>query len=146
MSERFDCELPQHGSSPAEIRDALEKYRVVAVVGLSTDPSKPSYEVAAYLQGAGYKIVPIHPRAVTILGEKAYPGLLAVPRELGIEIVDIFRRPDAVMPHVEEAIAIGAKLVWFQEGIVNNAAAARALAAGLGVVQSRCMLKEHRRL
>ena len=92
------------------------------------------------------QLYPIHPKAESILGEKAYPDLHAVPKDAGIEIVDIFRRPDAVGPHVDEAIAVGAKVVWFQEGIINNEAAAKAEDAGLTVVQNRCMLKEHRRL
>jgi len=102
--------------------------------------------VAAYLQTAGYRIVPVHPRADEILGEKAFRDLRAIPAEIGVEIVDIFRRPNAVPPHVEEAIDIGAKVVWLQEGIVHNEAAERAKAAGLAVVQNRCMLKEHRAL
>lgn len=142
MSEH--CELPRHHSSSDEIREILEKHKVVAVVGLSTDASRPSHGVAAYLQQAGYRIVPIHLRAESILGEKAYPNLRDVPAELGIEIVDVFRRPDAVMPHVEEAIDIGAKVLWLQEGVINNEAADRAKAAGLQVVMNRCMLKEHK--
>ena len=141
-----ECELPRHHSRPDELRAILTRHRVVAVVGLSTDESKPSYGVAAYLQRAGYRIVPIHPKAKTILGEQAYANLREVPASLGVEIVDIFRRPDAVMEHVEEAIAVGAKVVWMQEGVINNAAAERAQAAGLQVVMNLCMLKEHRAL
>lgn len=138
-----DCELPRHHSTPAELREILTRYRTVAVVGLSTDESKPSYHVAEYLQRAGYRIVPIHPKAERILGEKAYASLREVPASVGVEIVDVFRRPDAVMEHAEEAIAIGAKVLWLQEGVINNAAAERAKAAGLAVVMNLCMLKEH---
>lgn len=145
MSE-FECELPQHRATSDEVRAILEDYKVVAVVGLSTKPERPSYLVARYLQQAGYKIIPVHPAADEILGEKTYPKLTDIPVELGVEIVDIFRRPDMVMPHVEEAIEIGAKVVWFQEGIINNEAAARAKEAGLKVVQNLCMLKEHKAL
>lgn len=141
--EKYECELPRHQATSTEIQAILENHKVVAVVGLSTFDSKPSYRVAAYLQAAGYRVVPIHPKAENILGEKAYAGLREVPGELGVEIVDIFRRPDAVMLHVEEAIAIGAKVVWMQEGVINNAAADRAKAAGLQVVMNRCMLKDH---
>ncbi len=141
--EKFECELPRHQATSDEIRDILESNNVIAVVGLSTFESKPSYRVAAYMQEAGYRIVPIHPRANEILGEKAYANLREVPAELGVTIVDVFRRPDAVMPHVEEAIEIGAKVIWFQEGVINNEAADRAKAAGLQVVMNLCMLKEH---
>ncbi len=141
--DKFECELPRHHTGSNEIRDILESNKVIAVVGLSTFESKPSYRVAAYLQEAGYRIVPIHPKANEILGEKAYANLREVPAELGVEIVDIFRRPDAVMPHVEEAIDIGAKVIWFQEGVINNEAADRAKEGGLQVVMNLCMLKEH---
>jgi predicted CoA-binding protein len=141
-----NCELPRHHSTSDELRNILTRHRVVAVVGLSTDTSKPSYHVAEYLQRVGYTIVPIHPKAASILGEKTYANLREVPASVGVEIVDIFRRPDAVMEHVEEAIAVGAKVVWMQEGVINNAAADRAKAAGLQVVMNLCMLKEHRAL
>jgi uncharacterized protein len=141
--EKFECELPRHRATSDEIRGVLEDHKVIAVVGLSTFESKPSYRVAAYMQQAGYRIVPIHPKATEILGEKAYANLREVPAELGIEIVDVFRRPDAVMPHVEEAIDTGAKVIWFQEGVINNDAADRAQAGGLQVVMNLCILKEH---
>ena len=144
--EKFECELPAFQAPAAEIREILTRYRVVAVIGLSPKPDRPSYGVASYLKNAGYAIIPVHPIAPAILGEKAYPSLTAIPPERGVEIVDIFRRADQLMPHVEEAIAVGAKVVWFQEGIVNNEAARRAREAGLQVVQNRCMLKEHRAL
>jgi hypothetical protein len=133
-------------NSPATIRQVLETYRVVAVVGLSEKPDRPSREVAAYLQSRGYRIVPINPSAKEILGERVYPDLSSVPREVGVEIVDVFRRPAEVMPHVDEAVKIGAKAIWFQDGVVNLEAAERARDAGLLVVMDTCMLREHRRL
>ncbi len=144
--KKFECELPQFHTPSAEIREILKNYKTVAVVGLSTDPAKPSHEVAHYLQSVGYRIIPIHPKASEILGEKAYPSLRDLPSDLKVEIVDIFRRPDKVLPHVQEAIDIGAKAVWFQEGIINNEAARLARDAGLKMVQNKCMLKEHRAL
>ena len=127
-----------------DIKEMLTGYRSVVVVGLSADPDKPSHEVAAYLQRAGYRIIPVNPACQEILGEKCYPTLAEVPGE--VEIVDVFRRSEFLPEIVEQAIAKGAKLVWMQEGVVNEAAAARAEAAGLAVVMDRCILKEHHRL
>jgi predicted CoA-binding protein len=126
------------------VRDILEKSKVIAVVGLSPKPERDSHEVAKYLQGQGYRIVPVNPRADTILGEKSYPDLASIPEK--VDVVDIFRRSDDVPPVVDQAIAIGAKAVWMQLGIVNEGAAAKAREAGLGVVMDRCMLVEHRNL
>ena len=126
------------------VRDILEKSKVIAVVGLSPKPERDSHEVAKYLQGQGYRIVPVNPRADTILGEKSYPDLASIPGK--VDVVDIFRRSDDVPPVVDQAIAIGAKAVWMQLGIVNEGAAAKAREAGLGVVMDRCMLVEHRNL
>lgn len=125
-------------------REILEKYRTIAVVGLSSDPMRPSLSVARYLQEHGYRIVPVNPDETAVLGERAYPDLRSIPE--AVDIVQIFRRSENVPPHVEEAIAIGAKVVWMQEGIRNEAAAASARAAGLEVVQDRCMRSAHRRL
>ena len=136
-------ELPAHGNTPEEIRAALETNKTIAVVGLSTNPAKDSYRVAAYIQSQGYRVIPVHPKADEILGEKAYPDLLSIPSEAGVGIVNLYRPPDQVMPHVDEAIQMGAKVVWMQEGIVNNGAAERAKAAGLTVVMNACILKEH---
>ena len=126
--------------SPKEI---LETYRTIAVVGMSKDPSKDAHTVPAYLKEQGYRIIPVNPTATEILGEKAYPSLTAVPD--GYEIVDIFRPSDQVGPIVDEALAAGkAKAIWMQSGIVNEAAAARARAAGMYVIMDRCMRTEHR--
>ena len=128
----------------ADIKEILTKYKNIAVVGLSPDEGKPSYEVAAYLQRAGYRIVPVNPACQEILGERCYPTLLDIPGE--VEIVDVFRRSEFLPDIVEQAIAKEAKVVWMQEGVVNEPAAARAEGAGLTVVMDRCLLKEHNRL
>ena len=128
----------------AEIEQILREARSIAVVGLSPKPDRPSYGVASYLQSQGYRIIPVNPTVEEVLGEKSYPNLGAVPEP--IDGVDIFRRSEEVPPVIEEAIAVGARAIWLQEGVVNQAAADRARAAGLPVVMDRCMLKEHRRL
>ncbi len=127
-----------------EIRDILRTARTVAVVGLSDSPDRPSHGVAAYLKAHGYRIIPINPGVGEVLGEKAYARLEDVPEK--IDVVDVFRRPEHVPAIVDSAIAVGAKVVWLQDGIVHEAAAAKARAAGLRVVMDRCMLRDHRRL
>ena len=122
----------------------LNGYRTVAVVGLSPDPNRPSHKVATYLAQHGYEIIPVNPDAPEILGKTSYPDLQSLPQS--VEVVDIFRRSEEVLPIVDEAIKIGAKAVWMQEGVINEAAASRARDAGLLVVMDKCMLKEHRRL
>ena len=140
MSEA--CEMPLENATPNEIHEILASARTIAVVGLSDKPDRDSHRVAAYLQRTGYRILPVNPAITEVLGEKSVPGLrdLAEP----VDVVDIFRRADAVPAIVEDAIAIGAKVIWMQDGIVHNAAADRARAAGLKVVMSRCMLRDHR--
>ena len=118
--------------------------RVVAVVGLSPDPDRPSYNVARYLKQNGYKVIPVNPFAGEILGEVCYPDLGSIPEP--VDVVDVFRRSKVVAGIVEEAIKIGAKAVWMQEGVINEKAAAQAREAGLLVVMDRCMFKEHRKL
>ena len=115
----------------------------VAMVGLSGNPMRPSHFVAIYLKSRGYEVIPVNPREKEVLGQRSYPSLRDVPGK--IDTVDIFREPSAVPPIVEDAIAIGAKAVWMQLGIVNEAAAERARAAGLAVVMDRCMKIEHAR-
>ena len=124
--------------------EILSTYKTVAVVGLSSNPERPSHRVARYLKGKGYRIIPVNPRETEVLGEKAYPDLCAVPDP--IEVVDIFREAKAVPRVVAQAMYVGAKAVWMQEGIVHQAAAARARAAGMAVVMDHCMMKEHRRI
>jgi predicted CoA-binding protein len=126
------------------IEEMLRKYRTIAVVGLSSRRFRPSYGVSQYMQSVGYRIIPVNPREREVLGEKAYACLDDVPGE--VEIVNIFRRPEFVPEVVEAAIRKGARAVWMQEGVVHEAAAERARAAGLDVVMDRCILKEHRRL
>lgn len=138
------CEMPLKNATSDEVREILTRFRVVAIVGLSDKPERDSYQVAAYLQRAGYRVIPINPNVAEVLGEPAYPSLRDVP--IPVEVVDIFRRPDAVPDIVADAIAIGARAVWMQDGIVHNAAAEQARAAGLLVVMSKCLLREHRRL
>ena len=124
--------------------EILESYRVIAVVGLSPDQERASYHVAEYLKEYDYKIIPVNPWASEVLSEVCYPDLLSIPSP--VEVVDIFRRAEDVPEIVEQAIKIGAKAVWMQEGIVNEIAAARAREAGIFVVMDKCMLKEHRQL
>ena len=124
--------------------DILSKYKTVAVVGLSSNPERASHRVASYLKEHGYRIIPVNPRETEVLGEKAYPDLCAVPEP--VEVVDIFREAKAVPRVVAQAMYVGAKAVWMQEGIVHQAAAARARRAGMAVVMDHCMMKEHRRI
>ena len=124
--------------------DILRKYKTVAVVGLSSNPERASHRVARYLKEQGYRVIPVNPRETEILGETCYPDLCAVPEP--IEVVDIFREAKAVPRVVAQAMYVGAKAVWMQEGIVHQAAAARARRVGIAVVMDRCMMKEHRRI
>jgi hypothetical protein len=133
-------------ASPAldELRDILLTARTIAVVGLSDKSHRPSHEVAAYLQAEGYRIIPVNPTITEVLGERAYASLRDVAE--AIDVVDIFRRPQFVPEIVDDAIAIGAKVVWMQLGIVHEEAAARARAAGLTVVMNTCIATTHDRL
>lgn len=128
----------------AGLRRLLQQTRTIAVVGMSANPERASNEVAQYLRAAGYTIIPVNPACAEILGEKCYPSLREVP--VPIDLVDVFRKPEDVMPVVEDAIAVGAKAVWLQLGVIATEAAARAEAAGLTVVMDHCTKIEHRRL
>ncbi|MGB6290057.1 MAG: CoA-binding protein [Desulfobulbales bacterium] len=128
----------------ASIRRILKDSKTIAVFGLSPKPQRPSHQVARYLMAAGYTIIPVNPGQDTILGLPCYPSLKAIPTQ--VDMVDIFRRPEAVLPIVEDAIAIGAKFIWMQEGIVHKEAAAKAEAAGLIVVMDRCTKIDHMNL
>ena len=128
----------------SNIGEILQSARSIAVVGLSSKRYRPSYGVAEYMQNAGYRIIPINPFESEVLGEKAYPDLARVPEPL--DIVDIFRRSEFVPEIVETAIRLGARVIWMQEGVIHEEAAAKARAAGLEVVMDRCILKEHRRM
>ena len=126
------------------LRRILATNKVIAVVGLSADWYRPSYFAAKYMQEHGYRVIPVNPKYPEILGEKCYPSLRAVPEK--VDIVDVFRKTQDVPPIAEEAIAIGAKVLWQQLGVKNDAAAARARAAGLETVMDRCVKIEHARL
>jgi uncharacterized protein len=123
------------------IADILDHCRTIAVVGLSSNPARPSYDVASYMKRYGYTIIPVNPNEREVLGEKAYTALGDVP--VKIELVNVFRRSEEAGKAVDEAIAVGARAVWLQEGVIDEAAAQRALDAGLLVVMDRCWLKEH---
>jgi len=124
-----------------KISRILKEFRNIAVVGLSPKRERPSNQVAAYLIEAGYNIVPVNPGHDEILGKKCYPNLEAIPEP--IDIVDIFRKPADVTPVVDDAVKIGAKVIWMQQGIVNEEAAAIARKAGLTVVMDRCIKDDH---
>jgi len=125
------------------ILEILKKYKTIAVVGLSSNPMRPSHGVTEYMQGAGYRIIPVNPNETEVLGEKSYARLEDVPEK--IEIVDVFRRAEEVPPVVESAVRVGAKVVWMQLGIENEEAAKKARAAGLTVIEDACILVEHRK-
>lgn len=132
---------PMTYAEDSTITRIFKDCRTIAVVGLSSNPARPSYGVASYMKAQGYRVIPVNPNETNVLGERAYPSLTDVPG--AIDLVDIFRRSEDVVPIVEEAIAKGAKAIWLQEGIVNEAVAARAESAGLLVVMDRCWLKAH---
>ncbi|MDX2030881.1 MAG: CoA-binding protein [Blastocatellia bacterium] len=133
-------------NAPETIRRILEECRTIAVVGLSSNPIRPSFGVARYMQQHGYRIIPVNPNETDVLGEKSYGSLREIPEPPGkVELVNIFRRSEEAGEHVDEAIRLGAKAVWLQEGVIDPAAAERAKAAGLLVVMDRCLLKEHLR-
>lgn len=123
------------------IKELLETSRTIAVVGLSQNPARLSYAVGSYLKSCGYRVIPVNPRYDEVLGERCYASLLEVGEP--IDIVDIFRRPEAVPEIVDQAIAIGAKAVWMQEGVAHEEAAEKARRAGLIVVMDRCILRDH---
>ena len=131
------------GQSMAQILRVLQTYKKVAMVGLSANPNRPSYFAATYLKDYGFEIIPVNPAYEEVMGRKCYPSLADVPAPL--EVVDIFRRSDAVPPIVDEAIRLGAKVVWMQLGVIHEAAAEKAKTAGLEVVMDRCMKIEHAR-
>jgi uncharacterized protein len=128
-------------NDPEAIKRILDECRTIAVVGLSSDPWRPSHGVAAYMKRAGYRVIPVNPNETEVLGKRAYPSLFDVPEQF--DLVNVFRRPDAAGTAVDQAIAVGAKAVWLQEGVIDDDAAKRAVEAGLLVVMDRCWLKEH---
>ncbi len=138
-------EGPQSVANPSAdpITEILKTQKTIAVVGLSSNPMRPSHGVTAYMQAAGYRIIPVNPNETEVLGEKSYARLEDVPEK--IDIVDIFRRAEEVPRVVESAIRVGAKVVWMQLGIESEEAAEKARAAGLMVVEDACILVEHRK-
>jgi predicted CoA-binding protein len=136
--------LPDGVSAAADpILEILKKYRTIAVVGLSSNPARPSYGVTEYMQSAGYRIIPVNPNETEVLGEKSYARVEDVPDK--IDIVNVFRRSEEVPPVVDSAIRVGARVVWMQQGIEHETAAEKARAAGLMVIEDSCILVEHRR-
>jgi predicted CoA-binding protein len=129
-----------------EIMTAVAAARTIAVVGLSSNPARPSFGVARYLQSQGFRILPVNPNETEVLGEAAYPDLAAARAAVGpIDIVDVFRKSEFVPAIAAEAAAIGAKVLWLQEGVSHEAAEAAAREAGLAVVSDQCLLKQHAR-
>ena len=128
------------------IHELLARVKTIAVVGLSASPLRPSHGVSAYMQAAGYKIIPVNPQIAEALGEKSYPSLLEIPLELAqkVDLVDVFRRPEYVDEIVEQAIQLKIPAIWLQEDVINEPAAEKARKAGMFVVMDRCILKEHR--
>ncbi|MGC9205273.1 MAG: CoA-binding protein [Candidatus Micrarchaeia archaeon] len=140
-----------YAESDSETKEAIELsilkgMHVIAVVGCSREQGKPSHDVPEYLQSVGYKIIPVNPFADYILGEKAYKSLLAIEKERGIEVVEVFRPAGEALDIAKQAVEIGARALWLQEGIFNDAAMEYAISHNLLAVQNRCMMKEHYRL
>jgi len=141
----MECEFPTVNSNMDEIKEIFESVKTIAVLGLSPDETKASHRVAKYLQEAGYKIVPVYPKEETILGEKVYRSLAEIP--FAVDMVDIFRKPAAFDAIADACIARGdVKVFWGQVGLVNNAAAEKARAAGMKVVQNQCAMVDHKNL
>lgn len=129
------------------MQNLFTNIKTIAVVGLSDDTKRPSYEVASYLKEKGFTIIPVNPNINTVLGTKAYPDLLSIPEDIKIDVVDIFRKSELVLPHVKEALKRGdAKTIWLQEGIENKEAEDLARSNGLNVVSNFCIMKTHKTL
>ena len=140
----MECEYPSVNATAPEIAEILRSAKTIAVIGASLKPERPAHWISVYLKEQGYKVIPVNPAHSVILGDKCYKSLRDIQEP--VDIVDIFRQPEAVPEIVEEAIAKKAKVVWMQQGIVHNAAAEKAKAAGLKVVQNKCIYQEHQRL
>jgi uncharacterized protein len=130
----------------AEIRDVLTRARTIAIVGLSDKADRDSNEVARYLQSQGYRVIPVNPAVPEILGEKSYPSLTAIPKEIRVDIVDIFRRSDQVPPIAKEAIRRGVRVVWMAQGVDSAEAASLVREAGGVDFENLCIMTQHRRL
>jgi uncharacterized protein len=133
-------------NDPVEIREALERARIIAVVGCSPNPARPSHTIARYLMEAGYRVVPVNPGHREILGQTCHRSLADIPRAVPIDIVDVFRRSEAVAPVASQAIERGVSFFFMQQGVVDPASARRLEAAGIAVAMDRCILVEHNRL
>lgn len=131
---------------PDALRPLLQQARTIAVVGLSPNPARPSHAVARYLQQAGYRIIPVNPNAREVLGERSYPTLTRAAQDHEIDIVDVFRRSAHVGDLVHEALPLAPRLIWLQQGVRDDAAAALARAAGIPFVMDRCLAVEHEHL
>jgi predicted CoA-binding protein len=142
MSAMIEPYLP----SDEELRSILGDAKTIAVVGLSSDPSRDSHSVAAFLQRRGYRIVPVNPNETEVLGERAYPSLLDVPEDLGIDVVDVFRRAEFTPDVARDAVERGAKVLWLQDQIVNDEAREIGEAAGMSVIMGVCIRRETNRL
>ena len=138
------CEMPDSNPVPENIKELLQSSKTIAIVGLSDNPERDSNKVAVYLKNNGYTIIPVNPAKEEIMGEKSYPDLKSVP--VAVDIVDIFRRVEAIPDIVDDAIAIKAGAVWMQLGLAHNKSAKKARNAGLDVVQAKCIKIEHVRL
>jgi hypothetical protein len=130
----------------AELKDTLRNVKTIAVIGISPKEDRPSYIVASYLKSKGYRVIPVRPDGEEILGEKVYHSLSEIPKEISLDVVDIFRKSEEVPPIVEEAIQQGIKVVWMQEGVIHKEAGEKAEKAGSKVIMDRCIKKEHQRL
>jgi len=139
----MECEIPLRNAENGEIVSIFNKYDTVALVGFSRDPGKDSHKIGKYLIENGFKVIPVNPSANEILGDKVYHNLKDIPDEINVDIVCIFRPSDEAGEIVDDAIAISAKVIWMQLGIVNNVAADKARSAGLHVVMNKCMKIEH---
>ncbi len=133
-------------NDPSKIREALETAETVAVVGCSPNPARPSHSIARYLIDNGYRVIPVNPGHRTLLGETCYPSLSAIPSDIRIDIVDVFRRSEEVRPVAEQAIARGAGFFFMQQGVVDRESAIELEAAGIPVAMDRCILVERERL
>ena len=144
MNDNTSCEMPDSNPVSEEIKQILKSTNTIAIVGLSDNPNRDSYKVAAYLMEKGYRVIPVNPAKKEILGHKCFPNLKSLPEK--VDIVDIFRKVEFIPDIVEETISIGAKTVWMQLGLAHNESAQKARNAGLFVVQSQCIKVEHAKL
>ncbi len=138
------CEIPDYNPPGKEIIDILKESRTIAIVGCSPKTNRDSYKVAKYLLDHGYKVIPVRPAINTILDQKTYPDLKSIPES--VDIVDIFRRPDTIPEICEDAVKIGAKIVWMQAGLASSKGAKIARDKGLKVIQSKCIMVEHSKI